>query len=1103
MKPKYWAFISYSHHDKRVARRLALELGKCVVPQGYRTRVSSGTNRFTPIYLDEQESGANSALSAELRGALESSLKLIVVCSPFAALSATVSSEIRFFQSLGRSNDILCVIASGTPNATDSGANSLEAFPLPLRESIGADGQVQPIPILERPLAVSIGLESAADWRTATAQIAAGIVEISKGDLERLRQRSSIKRALTVIVVTMPVCGILTWGTWAFVWPHSTYAKSVVRHFGAWEEVDLISKVEAQHRSRSFRFERHGARGSLTSVHLENGFGYCPEEGLTSITGDKFDTECSAARGCGVIFDAPDGTVRQETVLDQRNNPIETILYSEPNRAILTARIGECGRIQTGVKLIKIQRFNDGGLKGFDQQYMFFDADESPRARPNQQYAFGLRFAYDDAGRLIRQSSLDERGNLKSTKAGPASIELSYNPRGDISRVTYEDEEDRPTLDDQGRSTIAFEADAYGNVASESYFGKTMERVYDKNAIHKKANTFGPHGELRNQQYFAPDLSLTLGPEHYAERRVIFDIHGYTVEEQYLGTQGKNVRGGMDDCYITRKIVTATGEQISRKCFLESGQPDYTLGGFHEYRLRYDSRENETEESYWGPQGEPVYCQHDSGDTASQYASCPIHRVVNEFDSNDKRIHARFFDPAGHLVSNGDAVAGFDLSYNPIGYFLGSDWVGPDGYPTATANGIYRQRAEPDEFGRDKVITNFGKDGNAGPNISGVTIQNFQYDPRGNIAVVENRDSNGKSVVDDNGVFRQLRNYDVFRNWTDVRNYGMDNKPTRDSDGDYADRFASDRFQRLVEIESLDPSGAITSNSAGVAITRIIRDEQGAVVKIRFFDTRKQPIRNDDGVAGQDRVNDERGRLVVRRYVDVDGSLHAGSNGKCIEAVIRDKLGRIVESQNRDCDGHPIPESTKSHVVTTRRQWNERGQLLRETYFDSSGGQAVNESGIAGQEFQYNERGQVAEKRYLSLDGSSPSASSEGGTVYVRFTYDEMGFLHEIQYLTEGRHAWQIVRYQRDKYGRETLRQLLGPDEKPFLNPTSGRSQVRSRYDSWGRLLEESSFGLKGEPTNRKDLGWQRQVRKYNKLGSLASQVCYRTDGSSVSCGTD
>jgi hypothetical protein len=70
MKPKYWAFISYSRHDKRVARRLALELGKFVVPRCYRTRVSSGTNGFAPIYLDEQESGANSALSAELRGAL-------------------------------------------------------------------------------------------------------------------------------------------------------------------------------------------------------------------------------------------------------------------------------------------------------------------------------------------------------------------------------------------------------------------------------------------------------------------------------------------------------------------------------------------------------------------------------------------------------------------------------------------------------------------------------------------------------------------------------------------------------------------------------------------------------------------------------------------------------------------------------------------------------------------------------------------------------------------------------------------------------------------------------------------------------------------------
>jgi YD repeat-containing protein len=183
--PKYWAFISYSHHDRRVARRLYQEISRRVVPREFRHYAASGSPKFNQIYLYEVESGARSELSSELREALDASRKLIIICSPFAVASGYVAGEIRYFLSLGRSADILCLVASGAPNAADEGHPEFECFPSPLRETTNSDGSVTRIAPAERPLAAAIGQETPAEWRDAVEQLLAGLLGISRGDLNR------------------------------------------------------------------------------------------------------------------------------------------------------------------------------------------------------------------------------------------------------------------------------------------------------------------------------------------------------------------------------------------------------------------------------------------------------------------------------------------------------------------------------------------------------------------------------------------------------------------------------------------------------------------------------------------------------------------------------------------------------------------------------------------------------------------------------------------------------------------------------------------------------------------------------------------------------
>ena len=80
--------------------------------------------------------GAASNLGAALRGALEDSDSLIVICSPNAAKSAWVNEEIAHFKLIRRADRIFAVIVDGVPHAGDAVAEeqrAKECFPPALR----------------------------------------------------------------------------------------------------------------------------------------------------------------------------------------------------------------------------------------------------------------------------------------------------------------------------------------------------------------------------------------------------------------------------------------------------------------------------------------------------------------------------------------------------------------------------------------------------------------------------------------------------------------------------------------------------------------------------------------------------------------------------------------------------------------------------------------------------------------------------------------------------------------------------------------------------------------------------------------------------------
>jgi WD40 repeat protein len=144
---KYWAFVSYSHRDQAWAEWLHRALETYRVPRrlvGRESAVGPLPRRLFPVFRDQEELPSSPSLSSAIDQALQQSRYLIVIASPYAAVSKWVDQEIARFRALGRGDRILCLIVDGEPHAhLQPGKGLLECFPPELRvdgfEPIGAD----------------------------------------------------------------------------------------------------------------------------------------------------------------------------------------------------------------------------------------------------------------------------------------------------------------------------------------------------------------------------------------------------------------------------------------------------------------------------------------------------------------------------------------------------------------------------------------------------------------------------------------------------------------------------------------------------------------------------------------------------------------------------------------------------------------------------------------------------------------------------------------------------------------------------------------------------------------------------------------------------
>jgi YD repeat-containing protein len=1023
---KYWAFVSYSHFDMRVAKWLTAALAKKRVPPAYRHLVEGSPANFAPLFRDEVEVSASSRLDSSIEAALRQSRNLIVVCSPFAVASEYVAQEIRYFISLGRADRILCLVASGVPNASDDGEPALECFPKPLRFRVDADGAQtdEPIPAAARPLAAVLGEETEGEQDRALRQLMAGLIGAGQRELDEHAERRKMIRRLALGGAAFAMIAI-AFGVWDAVFrEHETYYRSAVRRWGAWEGLGSLSASEAQRRSKTYKFVTIGWATRPSEVAIVNGSGACAEEAFVSITGDppqscgaygsKFGLADDTRRGCSLKFGyKADGSIETEEQFDQFGKLIETLKFTGPDVATFVEAQFPCeeGRGKTGIAYVVFERYREGAVAGLDRTVRYLGKDRSPR--PNGNGVYGARNEYDDSGWRRTGAVLGPTG--EGAWADSDNIQLYRYVRdadNNATRVEYLNADGTFAHTKWGFGGRVSKYDRYGNEIERSFLSANNKPGGSEPALH---------------------------PDGHAGWRSTFDERGNEIEVLLLGLRGTPVtvkfgNAGRLEEYDTR------GNRVKRIYFDMNGtarQPVIVDTGYAGWTSRFDSQGLEIERTYLAADGKSP-------------------------------------------IATSKGYARWRATHDGSGNVLSKMWEDADGKPVMEKNGGYGWLNVVDEWGNLTETTIVDAAGNPTTTTAGIGTVAVSYDAHEKQLAISLMDDKRRPTLrtdhvagyrlsgDDRGTRRE-------KTYFGLDDTGQADGPTIQEDGCATIVSEFDVRGRETRNVCLDTARAPVFHTEGYASWRAAYDAQGRVTRKTFFGTDDQPVLINEGYAAVESTYDERGREVETLYLGLDLKTPIpNKNGVARVTRVHDDRGNVVAYWFRDGKDGKRPAQSNEGLGGWRGSYDNRGKILEQVWCDVDGQPTATSAKFSRVRYEYDTRGNRTKISYWDVTGKRRVMNPNDGYATTEYTYDVRGNETSIrQFDAEGRYIVGLRRHY-DARDNKTGYDYIDAKGSPVLMPRAGYAGTRSEFDDRRNEIKSMYVDAKGAPVRSTEgiVGW-------------------------------
>ena len=283
----------------------------------------------------------------------------------------------------------------------------------------------------------------------------------------------------------------------------------------------------------------------------------------------------------------------------------------------------------------------------------------------------------------------------------------------------------------------------------------------------------------------------------------------------------------------------------------------------------------------------------------------------------------------------------------------------------------------------------------------------------------------------------------------------------------------------------------ITYDGNGFAIQRVtvVEDEK----------TKRSALRNSNEIYGEtlsyctDKQSVQFGQLNSVSFLDSRGTPVANNLGLFGLRISRETNGatEIIQTHWYEDEALAQPSTTRASL-----QWvYENGKLISRVSLDTEGKER--KDGIH-YNFFYNEKAQLVKESYLDSEGNAYTLSS--GASKREYDYRDLAFrvtMRTIANETEAIHTFASSLNdgidQGENYGSRTTEYLFSSGKKPRLKEIryltiegasmpgeDGYSSKKMRYNAQGYLIKESYYGTEGKPFIIKKDGYSAIAYEYN-----------------------
>lgn len=474
---RFWAFISYSHQDKKWGDWLHRALETYRVPKSLvgeeNGRGDTIPRRVFPVFRDREELPTSADLGDNIHEALIKSRYLIVICSPHAAASRWVDEEIRYFKSLGRENRILCLIVDGEPNAGDKPELGMqECFPDAVKFQLGIDSKLSQ----ERVEPIAADARKDKDEKSdAKLKILAGLLGIGfdrlkKRDQRRRRQRFiALAAFLSLLLLTISGLGATSFFQWRQAEKNLIEAN---HNYG----LALLEKAETAEKNKDFnaanlyalyaqknlkkndsgiliRAERINYDNPIYPIIFRTPISAHHKLGVTSIafSSNGSNMASSSLDGTVILWDVSTGQVN--ATLKGHSDPVLSVSFSPDGKIVASGSsdgtvilwdtltgLGKTSLIGHKDKVLSVSFSPDRktlASGSYDNTVIVWDiATGQPRTILTGHTDSVLSVAYGPDGKTLASGSSDGTVILWDTATGE-KLKLFEGHRGLVNSVSY------------------------------------------------------------------------------------------------------------------------------------------------------------------------------------------------------------------------------------------------------------------------------------------------------------------------------------------------------------------------------------------------------------------------------------------------------------------------------------------------------------------------------------------------------------------------------------------------------------------------------------------------------------------------------------------